>query len=459
MRKVFSVLLLITLLNLCLPVLNMGYADTKINTTLVQSFSPDSDIIALRKRLCELGFFSSSLPDDPEYRLYTNKLIASIRAFQQYIHDNLDDTMIVDGIAGPQTIAWLNRNDAPVNPKNQKEVPKATEIPNKDYKDSYSETITKEASTGERRGIITKESSVTAIAKLRRKLIDLGWFDAESHYEGTLYTSGLINSIVDFQQYVHDNLDPYVIVDGIVDRKTYDWIYRDDAPSKLSAYGTPKPTNIPVTRVPMPEPTPVSTLLPEDYDQQVADIQALLIDAGWLESGSVTGIYDENTIEAVKDLQKHLHNEYGFDLDYDGYYGPRERELLESNDERAIAPEHGKGDEQITSNGFLGFDDLLTSFATEKPTQPQQTADIKRENTDFKSFSWGDSSSVIKAVEGDIILSQYDNTLQMDTIYYLANPCGISCVLGYGFKEDKLQYCAYVSTTTHTQSSAYVTDY
>ena len=65
----------------------------------------------------------------------------------------------------------------------------------------------------------------------------------------------------------------------------------------------------------------------------------------------------------------------------------------------------------------------------------------------------------VKSIEGEPVLVQFVEATQLDTIYYMTNPCGISCLLGYGFKDDKLYSTGYASASTHTQGFAYVNDY
>lgn len=318
--------------------------------------------------------------------------------------------------------------------------------------------------------MITKDSDTYDIVLLRRRLRELGWLTSNMKADDTgLYTARVTDAITQFQKYIYENMDQTMIVDGIAGKQTISWLNRNDAPvnpdkPKPTPGPTPKsterlyPTGVLVTRQPTLEPT--STPAPEDYDEQVAEIQKLLVKAGWMNESDITGIYDDNTIEAVIALQRQLCFEYGIDLDYDGYYGPRERQLLESGDERAIAPDSGKSDELTSSDELLGLDGALSAFEAEEPVQPQPTATEKsRENADFKSFQWGDSSSYIMSIEGDPLLSQYDSINQTDNIYYMSSPCGIACLLGYRFRDDRLYSCGYVSTTTYTHTSSYVKDY
>lgn len=322
-----------------------------IEPTLIDKKADKALVRALQARLIELGWLDVEAPTGN----YGNQTKDAVKAFQQEVHDHYDNTVGVDGIAGKATIGWLNRDDAPRKGGEQPTAtpePTATAEPDATATAAPDNTATaapEDTATAEPEDTATPAPEDTAtpepaeptvtieptridknadselITALQKRLMQLKWLNIDAPTGE--YGKKTREAVRAFQRCVHDRYDGSIQVDGIAGEATIGWINRSDAPWNPDADGMPDlpetlPTNTPVpTDTPVPTNTPVPTDTPAPTEEPTpsptpfapsaeltAEVQARLIELGWLDASQNTGVYDNATALAVADFQRYMNS-------------------------------------------------------------------------------------------------------------------------------------------------------
>lgn len=322
-----------------------------IEPTLIDKKADKALINALQARLIELGWLDVEEPTGN----YGNQTKDAVKAFQQEVHDHYDNTIGVDGIAGKATIGWLNRDDAPRKGGEQPTAtpePTATAAPEDTATaapDNTATTAPEDTATAAPEDTATPEPEATATAEpsepavtieptridknadsalitaLQERLMQLKWLDIDAPTGE--YGKKTREAVRAFQRCVNSRYDDSIQVDGIAGEATIGWLNRSDAPWNPDASGMPDlpetlPTNTPVpTDTPAPTNTPVPTDTPEPTQEPTpsptpfapsaeltAEVQARLIELGWLDASQNTGVYDNATMLAVADFQRYMNS-------------------------------------------------------------------------------------------------------------------------------------------------------
>ncbi len=299
--------------------------ENPINADSIDRHSSEALISQLQQRLMDLGW----LDIEKTTGSYGNLTKEAVQAFQRYIKDNLDSKMDADGLTGKQTIAWLNRADAPTKPNGSTGGgSQPTDTPSSEPDDEPTATPAPEGGDAYiQADNVDRHSDKKVINQLQQRLMDLGWLDIEKT-TGT-YGDMTKDAVKAFQRYVKDNLDSDMDADGYAGKQTIAWLNRSDAPRNPSVYPTDKPeeTQKPDTTdqtpntTPTPEVTATPTPEPGAPDAQVvAQVQDRLIQLGWLDASQKTGVYDNATTLALADYQRYLNQiNPNADLAEDGY--------------------------------------------------------------------------------------------------------------------------------------------
>jgi peptidoglycan hydrolase-like protein with peptidoglycan-binding domain len=140
----------------------------------------------------------------------------AVRAFQQRVRDQHDSAMVVDGVVGPLTWAWLVRlsgsevnlnrraeSPAPTPPRSTSPPTPATDRPTWGY-----------GTIGE------------PVKELQRLLIAAGASELAQYGLTGRYYAVTQRAVREFQQRVRDQHDPTMVVDGVVGPVTWAWLLR-----------------------------------------------------------------------------------------------------------------------------------------------------------------------------------------------------------------------------------------
>lgn len=373
-----------------------------IEPTLIDKKADKALINALQARLIELGWLDVEAPTGN----YGNQTKDAVKAFQQEVHDHYDNTVGVDGIAGKATIGWLNRDDAP---RKGGEQPTATPEPTATAAPEDTATAAPEntaTAAPENTATAAPEDTATAVPEdtataeptepaeptvtieptridknadselitaLQQRLMQLKWLNIDAPTGE--YGKKTREAVRAFQKCVHDRYDDSIQVDGIAGEATIGWINRSDAPWNPEADGMPDlpetlPTNTPApTDTPVPTNTPAPTDTPEPTEEPTpsptpfapsaeltAEVQARLIELGWLDASQNTGVYDNATALAVADFQRYMNS---------------------INGDKITLPEDGQADDLtlqwLTWSGAPTRAPLNTTPAPEETATPEPT--------------------------------------------------------------------------------------
>lgn len=279
-----------------------------IKPELINRKTDSATITQLQNRLMDLMWLDTQF----SIGAYDDATKAAVKAFQQYVHDNYDRSMDVDGIAGQQTITWLNRDDAPIKlPEGATATPAPTETPTPT--DTPAPTDTPEPTA------TPYLPSVDDVRKAQNRLIELNWMDA-SQATG-VYDNATQLTLIDYQNYVN-LLYPNASLNnqGILDETTMMWLMWSGAPTRPSVTATPtvEPTQ---ETTPEPSAAPSQPIDESSSQEEILWLQNRLVELQWLKPDAVTGEYDTFTRSAVQMLQQYLIKRYTLELEADGTAG------------------------------------------------------------------------------------------------------------------------------------------
>ena len=271
---------------------------------LITNKTKQEVIYQLQDRLIDLLWLA------PDYRSgqYDDQTKAAVKSFQKYIHDNYEPTMDVDGIAGQQTIAWLNKRDCPMNLE-------ALPSPTPTLEPTPTPFITP-----------TPEPTSTPylpdpeyVRRAQKRLVEKGWM-YESQQTGA-YDNATRLALIDYQNYVN-LLYPTAQLNnqGVIDDNTLMWLEWSQAPAKPVVTPSPTPTPTP-SPTPTPEPAHSQPIGEYSSVEEITWLQNRLAELSWLTPEAVNGQYDELTRTAVTNLQRYLIQRYTLDLQADGECG------------------------------------------------------------------------------------------------------------------------------------------
>ena len=300
----------------------------------ISSHSSSAEITAFQWQLIELGWLNYSAPSG----VYDAATVQAVKDFQTYMNTTYDITpLAVDGIAGPQTLHWLDqysisRKPAPTatpwpTQRPATPVPTAVPTPSPTIYDPLGTPPTYAPPTdgpGEDY-TIDQDSDPLEITNLQVRLRELGWLEMET--ATGVYDAATTAAVYEFQRYVNEINNSQILPEtGLADASTLDWLLNDIT---RPATSTPEPTEAPV-ETPMPTEAPAETPLPTEAPapsptQQVIDqnaesaviegMQQYLRDTlGYLTDGAYTpGTYDDATINAVIAFQMRVNEVDGYE--------------------------------------------------------------------------------------------------------------------------------------------------
>ena len=106
-----------------------------------------------------------------------------------------------------------------------------------------------------------------------------------------------------------------------------DYVYPGDVDAEYDATNpTARPTPTPTVPPAQVTPQPTTTRVTDDSNrEQIQQLQNILVRTGWLDADRVTGVYDNATLQAVRDFQRYMNETYDIDpkLAVDGQAGPK----------------------------------------------------------------------------------------------------------------------------------------
>lgn len=226
----------------------------------ISSHSSSAEITAFQWQLIELGWLNYSAPSG----VYDAATVQAVKDFQTYMNTTYDITpLAVDGIAGPQTLHWLDqysisRKPAPTatpwpTQRPATPVPTAVPTPSPTIYDPLGTPPTYAPPTdgpGEDY-TIDQDSDPLEITNLQVRLRELGWLEMET--ATGVYDAATTAAVYEFQRYVNEINNSQILPEtGLADASTLDWLLNDIT---RPATSTPEPTQAPV-ETPMPTEAP-----------------------------------------------------------------------------------------------------------------------------------------------------------------------------------------------------------
>jgi len=137
-----------------------------------------------------------------------------VRDFQRRVRADHDAAMVVDGVVGPLTWAWLVRLSGSEVDLNRR-APSAPTPP----RSSTPPPVTNRPTWGY--GTIGEP-----VKELQRLLIAAGATELAQHGLTGRYYAVTQRAVREFQERVHDDHDPTMVVDGVVGPVTWAWLLR-----------------------------------------------------------------------------------------------------------------------------------------------------------------------------------------------------------------------------------------
>ena len=306
---------------------------------VISSHSSRAEITAFQWQLIELGWLDYTSPSG----VYDSATTQAVRDFQSYMNATYDITpLAVDGIAGPQTLYWLDQYNLsrkpaptatpwPTRPPITPPPAVATPTPAPTMPDTLGTPYAPPTDSPGEDYTIDQDSDPLEITNLQVRLRELGWLEMET--ATGVYDAATTAAVYEFQRYVNEINNSQILPEtGIADASTLDWLLNDIT---RPATSTPEPTQAPVptetpapveTAVPTEAPTPVPTEAPAPSPtQQVIDqnaestviegMQQYLRDTlGYLTDGTYTpGTYDDATMNAVIAFQMRVNEVDGYE--------------------------------------------------------------------------------------------------------------------------------------------------
>lgn len=267
------------------------------NGTLHEGDSGE-DVYNLQARLFELGYYNGRIDGR-----YSSETTAAVKAFQKA------NGLSADGIAGQGTLNKLNSGNAVVSDGTTDDVTgdETDDEPTATYQPTTAYTVL-------RRGDKSDQVQV-----MQRYLATLGYLNSTPDGQ---FGSATERAVKLFQE--ANGLS----ADGVAGSGTLSILY-GDAPVSYNAYfgssgnGASGGTT---TVAPTPVPDMTTVIQWESEGDNVRQYQQRLVELGYLDSKSVTGKFNQKTVEATKAFQTMN------DLKVDGAAGPQSLKLIYSGD-------------------------------------------------------------------------------------------------------------------------------
>ena len=266
------------------------------NGTLHEGDSGE-DVYNLQARLFELGYYNGRIDGR-----YSSETTAAVKAFQK------TNGLGADGIAGKGTLTKLNSGNAVAADSTANDVTDddIADEPEATYQPATSYTVL-------RRGDKSDQVQV-----MQRYLATLGYLNSTPDGQ---FGSATERAVKLFQE--ANGLS----ADGIAGSGTLSILYGDNPVSYNEYFGSSGGTSSgTTTATPTPVPDMTTVIQWASEGDNVRQYQQRLVELGYLDSKSVTGKFDQKTVDATKAFQTMN------DLKVDGAAGPQSLKLIYSND-------------------------------------------------------------------------------------------------------------------------------
>ena len=266
------------------------------NGTLHEGDSGE-DVYNLQARLFELGYYNGRIDGR-----YSSETTAAVKAFQK------TNGLGADGIAGKGTLTKLNSGNAVAADSTANDVTDddIADEPEATYQPATSYTVL-------RRGDKSDQVQV-----MQRYLATLGYLNSTPDGQ---FGSATERAVKLFQE--ANGLS----ADGIAGSGTLSILYGDNPVSYNEYFGSSGGTSSgTTTATPTPVPDMTTVIQWASEGDNVRQYQQRLAELGYLDSKSVTGKFDQKTVDATKAFQTMN------DLKVDGAAGPQSLKLIYSND-------------------------------------------------------------------------------------------------------------------------------
>ena len=294
------------------------------NGTLHEGDSGE-DVYNLQARLFELGYYNGRIDGR-----YSSETTAAVKAFQK------TNGLGADGIAGKGTLTKLNSGNAVAADST------ANDVTDDDIADEPEATYQPAASyTVLRRGDKSDQVQV-----MQRYLATLGYLNSTPDGQ---FGSATERAVKLFQE--ANGLS----ADGIAGSGTLSILYGDNPVSYNEYFGSSGGTSSgTTTATPTPVPDMTTVIQWASEGDNVRQYQQRLVELGYLDSKSVTGKFNQKTVDATKAFQTMN------DLKVDGAAGPQSLKLIYSND-ALDANGVRVGDRLGSASDAVAVSDVLTA--------------------------------------------------------------------------------------------------
>ena len=294
------------------------------NGTLHEGDSGE-DVYNLQARLFELGYYNGRIDGR-----YSSETTAAVKAFQK------TNGLGADGIAGKGTLTKLNSGNAVAADSTANDVTDddIADEPEATYQPATSYTVL-------RRGDKSDQVQV-----MQRYLATLGYLNSTPDGQ---FGSATERAVKLFQE--ANGLS----ADGIAGSGTLSILYGDNPVSYNEYFGSSGGTSSgTTTATPTPVPDMTTVIQWASEGDNVRQYQQRLVELGYLDSKSVTGKFDQKTVDATKAFQTMN------DLKVDGAAGPQSLKLIYSND-ALDANGVRVGDRLGSASDAVAVSDVLTA--------------------------------------------------------------------------------------------------
>ena len=294
------------------------------NGTLHEGDSGE-DVYNLQARLFELGYYNGRIDGR-----YSSETTAAVKAFQK------TNGLGADGIAGKGTLTKLNSGNAVAADSTANDVTDddIADEPEATYQPATSYTVL-------RRGDKSDQVQV-----MQRYLATLGYLNSTPDGQ---FGSATERAVKLFQE--ANGLS----ADGIAGSGTLSILYGDNPVSYNEYFGSSGGTSSgTTTATPTPVPDMTTVIQWASEGDNVRQYQQRLVELGYLDSKSVTGKFDQKTVDATKAFQTMN------DLKVDGAAGPQSLKLIYSND-ALDANGVRVGDKLGSASDAVSVSDVLTA--------------------------------------------------------------------------------------------------
>ncbi|MEZ5218249.1 MAG: peptidoglycan-binding protein [Ilumatobacteraceae bacterium] len=262
------------------------------------------EVVRLQQALLQVGASPSLVPYGATGRFYAVTRQAMIE-FQTMVRGRYDSSVVVDGIVGAQTRAWLDQ------------LTSATGA-------SSTSTSSSSGTSATARPTLRYGSTGSSVRDLQQLLLQVGASPSLVPYGATgRFFAATEAAVREFQAWVRANHSGSVVVDGIAGGQTWSWLAR------LSAAGTT------ATRASGSSSGSANTASTAAGDRPelsygmfgppVTEMQRMLLRIGSTELApyGATGKYYRVTRAAVRDFQEMVQARYDASVAVDGVVGPQ----------------------------------------------------------------------------------------------------------------------------------------